>query len=66
MRVADTALVPPGTPTVVTGAHTVAEETTLFADRIRASTPMLVESRPAHAIAPGGHLLAVITLATRD
>lgn len=66
VRVVDTALVPPGTPNVVTGAHTVAEETTLFADRIRASTPLLVDSRPVHVIAPGGHLLAVIDITTRD
>lgn len=66
VRVADISLVPPGTPTVVTGAHTVAEETTLFAERIRASTPMLVDSRPVHVIAPGGHLLAVIDIAIRD
>lgn len=65
VRTADDTLVPPGTPTVVTGAATVAEETTLFADRIRASTPMLVDSRSAHVIAPGGHLLAVIDITTR-
>ena len=36
-----------------------------FADRIRASTAMLVDGRPAHVIAPGGHLLAVIDIITR-
>jgi RNA polymerase sigma factor (sigma-70 family) len=66
VRTVDPALVPPGTPTVVTGASAIAEETTLFAGRIRASTPMLVDSRPAHVIAPGGHLLAVIDVTTRD
>ena len=66
VRAADPALVPPGTPTVVTGASAVAEETRLFADRIRASTAMLVDSRPARVIAPGGHLLAVIEITTRD
>ncbi|MFF0740419.1 sigma-70 family RNA polymerase sigma factor [Streptomyces sp. NPDC004111] len=65
VRVADAALVPPGTPTTVTGARAVAEETTLFADRIRASTPMLADDRPVGVIAPGGHFLAVITLTTR-
>jgi RNA polymerase sigma factor (sigma-70 family) len=65
-RVADPALVPPGTPTAVTGAHAIAEETVSFADRIRASTPMIVDGRPAHVIAPGGHLLAVIAITTRD
>lgn len=65
-RSADPALVPPGTPTVVTGAARVAEETTLFADRIRAATPLIVDGRSAHAIAPGGHLLAVIDIVTEN
>ncbi|BCI52655.1 putative RNA polymerase sigma factor [Mycolicibacterium litorale] len=66
VRTADTALVPPGTPTVVTGARAVAEETTLFADRIRASTPMVVGGRPIHVIAPGGHPLAVVDITVTD
>jgi RNA polymerase sigma-70 factor, ECF subfamily len=66
VRTADAALVPPGTSTVVTGASAVAEETALFADRIRASTTMFVDGRPAHVIAPGGHLLAVIDITTRE
>ncbi|MGW6057650.1 sigma-70 family RNA polymerase sigma factor [Streptomyces sp. NPDC055189] len=66
VRTADSALVPPGTPTVVTGASAIAEETTLFAERIRASTAVLVTGRRVHAIAPGGHLLAVIDMTTRD
>lgn len=66
VRAADTALVPPGTPTIVTGASSVAEETTLFADRIRTSTTMLVAGRRANVIAPGGHPLAVIDITTRD
>lgn len=66
VRAADTALVPPGTATVVTGASAVAKETTLFADRIRASTPMLVDSRSAHVIAPGGHLLSVVEITIRN
>ncbi|APE38306.1 RNA polymerase subunit sigma-70 [Nocardia mangyaensis] len=65
-RVVDTALIPPDTPTLVTGARTVAEETKLFADRIRASTSMLVNGRAMHVIAPGGHILAVIDITTRD
>lgn len=66
VRTADPALVPPGTPAIVTGATAVAEETSVFADRIRASTAMLVDGRRAHVIAPGGHLLAVIDIITRD
>ncbi|TDQ46147.1 sigma-70 family RNA polymerase sigma factor [Actinorugispora endophytica] len=66
VRTADAALLPPGVPKVVTGAHAVATETSLFVDRIRASAPMLIGSRPVNVIAPGGHLLAVITITTRD
>lgn len=66
VRVADPTLIPRGTPAVVTGSHAVAEETTLFADRIRASTPMLVNGHPAYVIAPGGHHLAVINITIRD
>lgn len=66
VRVADTTLIPRGTPAVVTGSRPVAEETTLFADRIRASTPMLVNGHPAYVIAPGGHHLAVINITTRE
>jgi RNA polymerase sigma-70 factor (ECF subfamily) len=66
VRTADPALVPPGTPSAVTGARTVAEETTLFADRIRATAPMVVAGRPVHVIAPGGHLFAIIDITTRN
>lgn len=66
VRIADPALVPPGTAATVTGARSVAEETSMFADRIRASTPMTVDGRPAHVIAPGGHLLAVLHITTRN
>jgi RNA polymerase sigma-70 factor (ECF subfamily) len=65
VRAADPALVPPGTPPVVTGARAIAEETVLFADRIRASVPMIVDGRAAHVMAPGGHLLAVIDIRTQ-
>ena len=66
VRAADPALVPPGTPPVVSGARAVAEETRLFADRIRAAVPMTVAGRPAHVIAPGGHLLAVVAVTLRN
>ncbi|GAB3477377.1 sigma-70 family RNA polymerase sigma factor [Nocardiopsis coralliicola] len=65
VRVADPALTPPGTPGVVSGARAVAEETTLFAERIRASVPMHAGGRTVGAIAPGGHLVAVIAVTTR-
>ncbi|TCP56996.1 RNA polymerase sigma-70 factor (ECF subfamily) [Tamaricihabitans halophyticus] len=66
VRTAQADLVPPGTPTAVSGASAVAEETTLFADRIRASAPMLVDGHPAYVIAPGGHPLAVINIETSN
>ncbi|OCH78787.1 sigma-70 family RNA polymerase sigma factor [Gordonia sp. UCD-TK1] len=65
IRVADRSLVPPDTPTVVRGARAVAEETRLFVDRIRASTPMWLGGRMVHVIAPGGHPLAVIDIAVK-
>ncbi|MFE1078891.1 sigma-70 family RNA polymerase sigma factor [Nocardiopsis alba] len=64
VRVADTGLLPPGVPTVVTGARSVARETSSFADRIRAAAPMLIDRRPVDVIAPGGHPFAVITITT--
>ncbi|MER7116855.1 sigma-70 family RNA polymerase sigma factor [Saccharomonospora azurea] len=66
VRTVDAGLVPPGTPTAVTGASAVAEETTLFADRVRASTPVLVDGHPAYVIAPGGHPIAVIRIELRN
>ena len=66
VRVADRSLVPPDTPTVVRGARAVAEETTLFVDRIRASTPMWLGDRVVHVIAPGGHPLAVVDVVVVD
>lgn len=62
VRVADPALVPPGTPAVVTGARAIAEETTLFADRIRFSVPMVIDGKPIYVIAPGGHLFATLEI----
>ena len=63
VRVADPTLVPAHTPTAVVGAATVAQETALFAKRIRASTPMLDNGHLVHVIAPGGHPLAIINIA---
>ncbi len=64
VRVADADLLPSGVPTVVTGARSVARETSSFADRIRAAAPMLIDRRPVDVIAPGGHPFAVITITT--
>ncbi|MQY18534.1 sigma-70 family RNA polymerase sigma factor [Nocardia macrotermitis] len=66
VRTADPALVPPGTPPTVTGARAVAEETRLFADRIRVTAAMLIDGRRTHVIAPGGHLLAIVDVVVRD
>ncbi|WP_430335883.1 sigma-70 family RNA polymerase sigma factor [Rhodococcus sp. ACT016] len=66
VRVADPALIPAHTPTTVVGAPAIAQETTLFADRIRASTPMLANGRLVHIIAPGGHQLAVISITVAE
>ncbi|MGV9414080.1 hypothetical protein ACWDOP_29630 [Nocardia sp. NPDC003693] len=62
VRVADPALVPAHTPTTVVGADAIARETRLFADRIRAGTPMLADGRRVHVIAPGGHRFAVVDI----
>jgi RNA polymerase sigma factor (sigma-70 family) len=64
VRAADPALLPTDTPSVITGASTIAKETGLFADRIRATTPMVAAGRPVHVIAPGGHLVAIIDMRT--
>ncbi len=66
VRVVEPGLVAPGTPVRVAGARAIAEETKLFADRITASAPMLVDGRSARVIAPGGHLLAVIAVTVTD
>ncbi len=66
VRVLDPALVPPGTPTVVTGARAIAEETGLFAARIRAGTWVLADGCPTHVLAPGGHPLAVVDITLDD
>lgn len=64
VRVADAALLPPGSATEVKGAAAVAEETRQFVDRIRASTPLRVNGRLVDVIAPGGRALAAIDIDT--
>lgn len=66
VRRADPSLIPDGAAAVVSGAGAVAEETRLFADRIRSSAPIVVDGRHAYAIAPGGHLIAIIDVTTKD
>ena len=64
VRTVDPSLVAPGTATEITGAAAVARETRGFADRIRAATPMRVNGRDVHVIAPGGRPWAVIDITT--
>lgn len=66
VRVADPTLLPAHTPAVVVGDSAVADETSLFIDRIRVSAPLLIDGRTVHVIAPGGHALAVIDIAVTD
>lgn len=60
VRTADLALLPPNGRTEVRGARAVAEETSVFIDRIATAVPLLVSGRPAAVIAPGGHPYALI------
>jgi RNA polymerase sigma-70 factor (ECF subfamily) len=64
VRTVDGALVPVGTPTRVTGAAAVADETRHFVDRIRFAVPLRVNGRAVHVIAPGGHASAIIDIET--
>lgn len=63
VRTADPNLLPEGAAVELAGRRAVADETRQFAERVRASIPMLVNGSPAAVIAPGGHPLAVISFA---
>lgn len=63
VRTADRALLAHDGATEVIGNRAVAKETRRFAERVRASVPMLLGGEVAAIIAPGGHPLAVITFA---
>ncbi|WNG86453.1 sigma-70 family RNA polymerase sigma factor [Mycobacterium sp. ITM-2016-00317] len=65
VRIADPELLPPGTPSTVSGAWAVAEETRLFAERIRCRVPMRRNGHLVDLIAPGGHPLAAIDVDVR-
>ncbi|SFB51314.1 RNA polymerase sigma-70 factor, ECF subfamily [Amycolatopsis marina] len=64
VRTVDVELLPPGVAPTVVGAVAVAEETRLFADRIHASTTLRLNGRTVDVIAPGGHPLAAVVVAT--
>ncbi|MDF0528706.1 sigma-70 family RNA polymerase sigma factor [Tsukamurella sp. 8F] len=65
-RTVDPSLSPTPTAAVVRGRAAVADETRTFVDRIRTSTVLLIGGRATHVIAPGGHPIATIDVATRN
>jgi RNA polymerase sigma-70 factor (ECF subfamily) len=58
------ALRPPDGRTRVVGSVRIANETKHFRDRIRAACPLTVNGKSMHLIAPGGHPLATLDIAT--
>ena len=64
VRTVEPSLVAPGTATEIAGAAAVVRETRGFVDRIRAATPMRVNGRDVHVIAPGGRPWAVLDITT--
>ena len=66
VRTVDRELVPDDVPTVLRGAKAVAEETRRFAARARAGAVVLVNGVPGIAIAPAGHVEAVLQIGIED
>ncbi|MEZ0366334.1 sigma-70 family RNA polymerase sigma factor [Mycobacterium sp. pUA109] len=66
VRRVDRVLVPDDVPAEVRGAVQVAEETRRFTRRARAGVVVLVDGAPGIAIAPGGHLQAVLRIGIGD
>lgn len=66
VRRVDSVLVPAGVPTEMRGAGDVATETRRFTRRARAGAVLLIDGAPGIAIAPGGHLLAVLRIGIGD
>lgn len=62
LRTVDRVLVPADVPSAVRGAADVADETRRFAGRAQAGAVVLVDGAPGIAIAPGGHLLALLRI----
>jgi RNA polymerase sigma factor (sigma-70 family) len=60
VRTADLRLLPAGAGSEVRGATAIADETSVFRDRIAVAAPVLVAGRPGAVIAPGGHPYALI------
>jgi RNA polymerase sigma factor (sigma-70 family) len=66
VRTVDRELVPDDVPTVLRGAKAVAEETRRFAARARAGAVVLVNGVPGIAIAPAGHVEALLQIGFED
>jgi RNA polymerase sigma factor (sigma-70 family) len=66
VRRVDRALVPDDVPTELRGAKQVAEETRRFALRARAGVVVLVNGAPGIAIAPAGHVEALLQIGIED
>ena len=66
VRTVDRELVPDDVPTVLRGAKAVAEETRRFAARARAGAVVLVNGVPGIAIAPAGHVEALLQIGIED
>lgn len=64
VRDAEAALLPHDGRTTVTGPADIAAETAQFRDRIRTACRLTVNGRPMYVIAPGGHPLATVDIAT--
>jgi RNA polymerase sigma factor (sigma-70 family) len=66
VRRVDSVLVPDDVPTELRGAKEVAEETRRFALRGRAGVVLLVNGVPGIAIAPAGHVQALLQIGIED
>ena len=66
VRRVDRALVPDDVPTELRGAKDVAEETRRFAVRARAGAVVLINGVPGIAIAPAGHVAALLQIGIED
>jgi RNA polymerase sigma factor (sigma-70 family) len=66
VRTVDRRLVPEDVPTEVRGARQVAEETRRFALRAQAGVVLLINGVPGIAIAPAGHVEALLQIGIED
>jgi RNA polymerase sigma-70 factor, ECF subfamily len=66
VRRVDRILVPDDVPTELRGAKQVAEETRQFALRAQAGVVVLIDGMPGIAVAPAGHLEALLQIGIED